>query len=500
MRPTWLCAVLGLGLTVPSSLLRGEEVTYSRQIAPLLWKHCAGCHRAGEVGPFSLVSYEDAAKRAEFLKEVTSSHRMPPWKAEPGFGAFLDERVLSAEEIKLIADWADGGAKRGDPTELPEPPSFPQGWQLGEPDIVLKMPKPFLVPADGKDVYQCFAIPIPLEKDQLISAVEFRPGTPQVVHHAILYLDSSGQARSLDADGNGYRSFGGPGLLPSGGLGAWAPGSLPRHLPEGLGRYLRQGSDLVLQVHYHPSGKAEVDQSSVGIYFAQRPVKQLVGGMAVRSRSLNIPAGEPRYHVSAASQPLPVAANVIAIAPHMHLLGREMKVVAVEPSGRETPLIWIRDWDFNWQGAYFFQQPVRLPPGSIVKLDAWYDNTENNPQNPQHPPRPVRWGEQTTDEMCLLGLQVTADSLADLRKIASQRGGLLGTALFGGLPPAEVSEAPDISDVVVPDDGVPFPDRFRAIIGVFDLNQDERLTRDEIDRMPDRMRKRVLEFIRGLVP
>lgn len=476
-----------------------SEVTFTRDVAPILFKHCATCHRPGEVGPFSLLNYQDVAKRAEFIKDVTQAKRMPPWKAESGFGHFLDERRLTDQEIATIATWADTGAKEGDPNALPAAPKFPEGWQLGQPDRVLKMVKPFQVPAGGSDVYQCFVIPIPIEKDEMVTAIEFRPGNARVVHHAILYLESRGQARALDPKGDGYRSFGGPGLLPSGGLGAWVPGSMPRHLPEGLGRYLKKGSDLVLQIHYHPSGKAEEDQSSVGIYFAKQPVKQMVAGMAVRSRGLHIPPAESRFHVTASSQPLPVDANLIAIGPHMHMIGREMKVIAETPGGQTIPLIWIKDWDFNWQGSYYYADPIRLPKGSVVKLDAYYDNSENNPQNPSSPPKLVRWGEQTTDEMCLLGLQLTADSLGDLRKITSMRGGLLGTALFGGIPIDEANP-PKYDNVKLPAEGVPIPDRFRAVLGLYDRDRNNRLTQEEVERMPERLRNRVLEFVGALLP
>jgi hypothetical protein len=192
---------------------------------------------------------------------------MPPWKAEPGFGDFLDERRLTDREIKTIADWSTAGSPEGNPKDLPAPPSFPDGWQLGKPDLVLEAPAPFDIPASGRDVYRCFVIPIPIDSTKTVAAVEFRPGNRKVVHHALFFLDSSGAARKKDeADsGPGYASFGGPGFLPTGSLGGWAPGAMPRKLPDGLGRRLPKGSDLVLQVHYHPDGKPEADQSMIGM-------------------------------------------------------------------------------------------------------------------------------------------------------------------------------------------------------------------------------------------
>jgi mono/diheme cytochrome c family protein len=405
-----------------------EEVTYSKHVAPILWENCAGCHRPGEVGPFSLLSYGDAAKRAEFLGEITASRRMPPWKAEPGFGEFHDVRRLSDREIELIARWAEAGAPEGNPADLPPAPKFPEGWQLGEPDLVLEMPEAFEVPAAGRDAFRCFVIPTGLAEDRTVAAVEFRPGNRKVVHHALFFLDASGEGREKDeADpAPGYESFGGPGIPLGGSLGGWAPGATPRRLPEGYGRMLRKGSDLVLQVHYHPSGKAEADRSTVGIYFTKEPAAKIVMGLPLVNRGISIPPGEARHKVTARFT-LPVDVTAVGISPHMHNLGREMKVVAVGPDGTKTPMIWIKDWDFNWQGQYLYENGVRLPKGTTLELEAFYDNTEGNPRNPNRPPKLVAWGEQTTDEMCLCGVQVVADRRLDylelIREIGKMRGG-----------------------------------------------------------------------------
>jgi hypothetical protein len=425
---------LFLGFFLGSGVAQADQPTYNKDIAPILWKNCAGCHRPGEVGPFSLLRYADAAKRARFLREVTSRRKMPPWKAEPGFGSFLDERHLSEAEIQRIAAWVSAGAPEGDAGDLPPAPKFPEGWQLGTPDLILKVDEPYSVPPNGRDTYRCFVIPIPIDSNKTVAAVEFRPGNRKVVHHALFYLDATGAARARDrvSAGPGYASFGGPGILPTGGLGGWAPGALPRFLPDGIGKFLRKGSDLVLQIHYHPDGKPETDQSLVGIYFTKSPVRKIVGGIAVRSRGLNIPPGERRHHVTAQSAPLPADVQVIGITPHMHTIGKEMKVVAESPDGKTIPLIWIKDWDFNWQGQYQYRSPVALAKGSVIKLDAYYDNSAENPSNPSKPPRRVRWGEQTTDEMCLLGVQVVTENHSDLRKIMAMRGNRLGAALVGG--------------------------------------------------------------------
>lgn len=434
-----LVSVLVLG-TSSAGTARAEGPTYAKDIALILWKNCAGCHRPGEVGPFSLLSYQDAAKRAADLVQVTSSREMPPWKPEPGFGEFHDVRRLTEAELKTIADWAQAGAPEGNPKDLPPPPKFAEGWQLGQPDLVLEAPAPFEIPASGEDVYRCFVIPIPIDADKTVAAVVFRPGNRKVVHHALFFLDKSGAARAKDeADaGPGYTSFGGPGILPSGGLGGWAPGAMPRKLPEGMGQMLRKGNDLVLQVHYHPDGKTETDRSTVGLYFNKTPARQVIGGLALRSRKIDIPAGDSRYHVTAETAPLPVDAKAVGIAPHMHFLGKEIKVVAETPDGKTVPMVWIKDWDFNWQGQYQFAAPVPLPKGTVVDLTATYDNSEANPRNPSRPPRAVKHGEKTEDEMCLCGLQVVPDAregYAELRRAA------MSSMMRGGGGPRRRAEA-----------------------------------------------------------
>jgi mono/diheme cytochrome c family protein len=481
-----------------STLLADDSVTYTKHVAPILWKNCATCHRPGEVGPFSLLTYQDAAKRAEFLAEITANRRMPPWKAEPHYGEFHDARTLSDDEIATIGKWAAAGAPEGNPRDLPPAPTFPDGWQLGKPDLVIKMSQAYQVPADGKDIYRCFVLPIPTDEDKTVAAWEFRPGNRRVVHHAILYLDHRGAARKRDGeDGSpGYMSFGGPGVMPTGSLGGWAPGSMPRRLPEGAGKFLRHGSDLVLQIHYHPNGKAETDESTVGIYFTEKPAQKLVTGVALRSRKLNIKAGERNYQASAESSPLPCDVHAVCIFPHMHMLGKEMKVWAETPDGKTVPLIWIKDWDFNWQGAYFYQQPILLAKGTVLKLTAAYDNSADNPANPNNPPKDVHWGEQTADEMCLCGVSVMTDSRLDLLRIARMPGNGLGTILDGGIAPDELdAEHEQKFSKIMPARGLPIPARYKAALSFFDKDSDGHLTAEEVRNMPAPIRNRVRDAV-----
>ena len=471
-------------------LLMVQDVVYTKDVAPILFKHCASCHRPGEIGPFPLLSYKDAAKRAKHLVEVTGDGRMPPWKAEPQAHAFKDERRMSAEEKDVLKRWAESGAKEGELKDLPRAPSFPEGWRLGTPDLVLSMAKPFKIPASGRDVYRCFTVPIPIDADQTVAAVEFRPGNPTVVHHALMFLDALGQARKKDVDGSGFGGFGGLGILPTGGLGGWVPGSTPRFLPEGTGMYLRKGSDLVLQIHYHPSGKEEEDRSQLGLFFTKKPAEKIVTGIAVSSRGLYIPAGAKRHKATAESQPLPVDANLIGIAPHMHTVGREMKVWAELPGGKTEQLVWIKDWDFNWQGSYQYDGAIRLPKGTVVKLEAFYDNSTDNPQNPSNPPKPVRWGEQTTDEMCLLGLQMTTDTPADQKALTQMRGSRLGAGLLGGTPGA----------IETPTGGIPIPERWKTLLERWDADKDGKLDDEEIDELPPALRERIRQVVPKKTP
>lgn len=408
----------------------GSDVTYARDIAPILQANCVKCHREGEVAPFPLVSYADASKRAGQLARVTQSRFMPPWKPEPDFGHFQDERRLSDRELALIGDWAKAGAPQGNPADLPAPPRFTEGWQIGEPDLIVKMPEPFEIPADGRDVFRNFVIPSGAVEDKLVAAVEFRPGNRRVVHHSIFYLDTSGVARKKDAadPGPGYGSFGGPGFLPSGSIGGWAPGGTPQVMRDGVGRPLQKNSDIVIQIHYHPSGKPEVDQSSVGIHFVKQKPGTAVVPLMIVDRRLYIPAGAAEHRM-AGSYTLPHDVTFVGITPHMHLLGREMKVTATLPDGNVQPMIWIKDWNFNWQDQYQFAQPLRLPKGTRLDVTARYDNSDKNPLNPNIPPKTVTWGEQTPDEMFICFFLVSTDEPRQLFPLIVDNFRAMGAAL-----------------------------------------------------------------------
>lgn len=389
------------------------KVTWHRDISPLIAVHCAPCHSPGEVAPFSLLDYQDAAKRAKLLAEVTASGYMPPWHAAEQPLKFSGERRLSDRERALFAAWARAGAPEGSPDDAaPQPVHNAETWTLGPPDLILTMPEAFDIPASGRDIYRAFPIALNLPDDVFVTAVDFKPGAPSVVHHALLFLDASGAGMKRAAattDGQpGYSSFGGPGFLPSGGLGGWAPGVRPAHLPDGIGRPLNKGSDLVVQIHYHPSGKPEQDRSRIGLYFAKKPVSRYALGIPLVNRKIDIPPGA-RDHKIEINMTLPRSVEVLGLMPHMHLLGKSWLVTATTPSGETLQLVNIPEWDFRWQDQYRFQTPQILPAGTKIHAVATYDNSSDNPNNPSDPPVRVRNGEQTTDEMCMVFFTIITD-------------------------------------------------------------------------------------------
>jgi hypothetical protein len=389
--------------------------TFNKDVAPILYQNCATCHRPGEVAPFSLLSYQDAAKRASLIAMVTQKRYMPPWKPEPGIGHFDHERRLSDEQIARIQEWAAAGAPEGDAADKPPVPAFPTGWQAGEPDQVLKMADAYALPADGPDRFRCFVLPMNLAKVSYVSGAEFRPGNARIVHHALIFLDSSGTARRLAAasGGSGYPCFGGPGFSGAGLVMGWAPGYTPLPAEPSLSQAVRPGTDVVIQIHYHPSGKAEQDQSSIGLKFSGPPTKGRAL-LLVMNRYLDIPAGESHYVVKG-SVTVPQDAELWGITPHAHYLATDLKVDARMPDGTVMPLIRIKDWDFNWQGQYRYQEPIKLPKGTKIELEYVYDNSAANPHNPSRPPVRVRFGEQTKDEMALAFLGLVLPSPADVQ-------------------------------------------------------------------------------------
>ena len=411
----WMAALMCCGVVWAGDAEKTAAApTFNHDIAPILYKNCSNCHRPGEVAPFALLTYQDAAKRAKQIAAITGARVMPPWKATAGYGNFLDARILTDAQIATIRDWAMHGAPEGDPAEKPTPPHFANGWIAGQPDQIVKMSKPYAVPAEGPDQFRCFVIPLNADKDEYAKTVEFRPGNRRVVHHALLFLDTTGQARKRETvPGEGYSCVGGPGLDITGSLGGWAPGAQPGTAREGVAHTIKKGADLVLQIHYHLDGKAEEDQSSLGLQFAAAPPTKGLTLYVLGNEHLDIPAGDANYVVKA-SGVLPMDAEAVAIFPHAHYLCKDMKVDAHLPDGSTVPLIWIKDWDFNWQGAYRYASPVKLPKDTRLEMTYTYDNSAGNPHNPSNPPREVKFGEETTNEMAFAFVSLTLASPEDV--------------------------------------------------------------------------------------
>jgi peroxiredoxin len=424
--PKAVTHALGCAIPRPEKSARTARVTYHKDVAPILQAACQGCHRPGQVAPFSLLTFADAKNWAQEIKVFAETRQMPPWKAEPGHGDFLDVRRLSDEQIATLSAWVEAGAPEGDRKDAPPAKEWTAEWMLGKPDLVLSMPEEFSVEATGDDVFRCFVLPTGLTEERDVVAVEIRPGNPRVVHHVLNFIDTSGRGRELDEKdpGAGYDSGpGGIGFFPAGGVGGWAPGNFPRYLPKGTGRRLPKGSDIVMQVHYHKTGKPEKDRTTVGLYFAKEPVEKQLRVWPLTNLFIDIPPGAARHEVKATMR-VPQDVHAFAITPHMHLLGKEMKVWATLPDGTRKELVWIKDWDYRWQDSYRYREPVALPEGTRLDMVAYFDNSEGNPLNPSSPPKRVRFGEQTTDEMCFAFIEFTFDQ--------EPKGQFNAGRLFGG--------------------------------------------------------------------
>lgn len=403
---------LGCAIVRPQKAVQTAKVTYHKDVAPILQERCQSCHRPGQVAPFSLLTYKDARNWAGEIKEFTANRQMPPWLAEPGHGDFQDVRRLSDTEQSTLAQWADAGAPEGNPKDAPPARSWNDEWMLGKPDLVLSPTEEYEVAASGDDEFHVFVLPTNLVEDKQVVAIDFQPGNARVVHHVVSFVDTTGKARELDAKdpAPGYTSGpGGVGVAGASIQGVWAPGNLPRFLPAGVGRPLPKNSDIVIQVHYHKTGKVEKDRTRMALYFAKEPVKQVARTAIMGPFNIDIPANAPR-HEQKMEFTLPVAVRVLNIMPHMHLLGKEMRVTATFPDGKQQDMVWIKEWDYRWQDSYRYKEPLLLPKGTKVAISAYYDNTSANPRNPSNPPKRVRFGEQTTDEMGFAIMEVITES------------------------------------------------------------------------------------------
>jgi len=402
--------ILALAQTT-SSRKSNEQLTFNRDIAPIIFQSCARCHRPGESGPFPLLTYEDVKKHARQIEIVTHTHFMPPWLPESQPLEFADESRLSEKQITAIKKWVEEGSPEGNPADLPPQPKFVEGWQLGQPDLVLSASKPFQLPASGSDMYWNFIFPLPIDRTRWVKAVEIRPGDKRFVHHANILVDRMQNSRQREKEpGSGFEGMEikieSETFDPDSHFLFWKPGTTPYVEPAGMALRLDKGTDLVLNVHLQPSGKPETIQPTIGIYFTDQPATKFPMLLQLQNDAkLDIPAGDRNFIVSD-ELILPIDVDLLAIYPHAHYLGKDLSAMATLPDGTTKTLIHIPHWNLNWQAVFRYVEPVFLPKGTTVSMRYVYDNSEYNPVNPNDPPQRVRGGNRAKDEMAHLWLQV----------------------------------------------------------------------------------------------
>jgi len=386
-----------------------SAATYNQDVAPILERHCVQCHRDGDVGPFPLDSYATASKHARQIALAAKTRFMPPWKPVAPSVLFHRDRRLSAVEISTLNVWANTGAMLGTQRLV----KAIGATSVQNADLTWRMTSPYEVLSEGQDQYRCFVIPTANPQVRYIDSFEFLPGNRRIVHHALMFFDLSGAARKLDAesDGPGYPCFGSPGFLPVSSLGGWSPGNGRLKMPSGTAIRAPQFADLVIQVHYHPTGKPESDQSAVAVSFAsQAPAKKLLD-IPLTSKAIDIPAGQAHFKVYDSFE-LPVDVTLWQIIPHAHFVAREVRAWTTSPTGLRKTILTITDWDFNWQDIYQLKAPLRLKQGTILEMEILYDNSAKNPRNPNQPPKRVLWGPGTADEMAGVHWNITVDDEA----------------------------------------------------------------------------------------
>lgn len=360
------------------------EITWTKQVSRIVQEKCQDCHHANTAAPFSLVTYEDAVNWGAMMKEVILQRRMPPWHADPRFGDFREERRLSQTEIDKVVAWIDDGTPQGDSADLPPEKKYPDGWRIGEPDVVFELPEEVTVRATGTMPYLYFETPTNFKEDMYIQAAEARPGNRAVVHHIVLFYKAPNDQR-----GRIFENW----------IDGAAPGNIPLELPEGVGRRIPAGSSLVWQMHYTATGKVEKDRSQYAFKFCKEKPKSEARVASIMNNRFRIPAGDSNYQVES-KLTLQKDALLYSFSPHMHLRGKDFEFRAVFPDGKREVLLSVPQYDFNWQSAYRLKKPKRLPAGTRIECTAHYDNSKGNPANPDAG-KEVKWGDQTWEEMMI---------------------------------------------------------------------------------------------------
>ncbi len=399
-----------------AALAQAEAPTFAREVAPIIYRSCCGCHRPGQPAPFSLLGFDEVWKRRAQIVEVTQQRLMPPWL--PTHGEFVDDRRLATAEVETLRRWAEAGGPRGDQASEPPPPVFASGWQLREPDLIVKAPIALSVPASGPDVVRNLVIPVEELRLRFVEAIEIRPGS-RAVHHAVLGVDGTRESRRLDAlDAEpGFAGMTlGAAIPPDGHFLGWTPGKSVRRNVPGSAWRLRPGDDLVLQLHLVPTGKAEVVQPEIGFYFTETPTQTTFVPVVLFSEAIDIAPGVADF-VLRDHLDVPVPVTIHAIYPHAHFVCRRLRGVAKLPDGSEQVVFAIEAWDFDWQDDYRLRTPLTLPAGTRLSIEYVYDNSDRNPGNPVRPPRRVRFGQSSTDEMGTLTLAVTTADRAQRARL-----------------------------------------------------------------------------------
>ena len=387
-----------------------QTPTFTKDVAPILDKNCVICHRTGDIAPMSLMSYEEARPWAKSIKAQIATGKMPPWHATEPRGTFSNDRRLTDQEKETLVAWVDHGAPKGNPKDLPSAPTFAAGWEIGKPDVVLSMEKPYAVPESGTIRYQYVQIPTNFTEDKWVQAIEVRPGVRSVVHHILVFCHEPEGTQAPPPFASVVPKLAAPG---SNGdkrgplIATTAPGTNGMTFPEGTALRIKAGSTLTFQIHYTANGKPTEDTSSVGLIFAKKPPQQEMRTSAFMNPMFTLPPGDPDKEVDSAIE-FTKDTHVYAIFPHTHVRGKDWSYQMVYPDGRKEQVLSVPHYDFNWQTYYTFTKPLVVPKGSRLEAIAHYDNSENNPSNPD-PKVAVHWGEQTWQEMQYTGLTFTVD-------------------------------------------------------------------------------------------
>ena len=404
-----------------------SQITFNKDVLPIMQKRCQNCHRPGEVAPMSFLTYQDVRPWAKAIREAVLTRKMPPWFADPHYGKFANDRSLNKDEIDTLVSWVDAGVREGDAKDAPAPLEWVDGWSIGKPDAVFEMPHDFEVPNAGTIEYQYIVIPSGFTRDTWVQAAEARPGNRKLVHHIIAFVRPPGskwlseakpgvpfvpvakkddEKKKKNDDEDKDDGAASPELL----IG-FAPGLVPMTLPSGQAKLVKAGSDFIFQMHYTANGKAGTDRSRIGVILAKQPPKERVFTSNATNSKFVIPPGDPAYRADA-SITIQAPARLVDLMPHMHFRGKDFEYRLIYPTGETETVLSVPKYDFNWQLFYYFAKPVVLPKGTKIECTAHFDNSPNNPYNPD-PKAEVRWGDQTWEEMMIGWFDVAVDASKD---------------------------------------------------------------------------------------